>query len=463
MARRAEPWAIFTLIIFAALMAWVLEQGQSFHQPDRLRPAFGSASWLGYPGGSEVLYLRKECSFPELPKRAWIVVSGVDELQVLVNGKQIGHEQHIGGRPMAVYDVTRMLDVGVNVLGIRSKTTTNQGPAQAIARLEWQGPSSKRVIVSDATWKSEARERLGSQGTVEWSEKGYRDYDWRPATAIAPGTFAWRKFVNPELPLPMVERGPVGDWIWQPNRNASSAGFERVLEIDDSSLRGAWLGVATSGVYFFSVNGIVVGPVSGGERRMGVFDIAEYLHSGENRVTVQVAGNTPPVRVAVSGLVEGQNGQVDFSSDERWVNLDARVPASVLGDVRHELPALTQQSAVVRNLWWPRFRSKIGYFSVTLGLVALIGWAFTASSFFNRGWRDTRAWLRYAQPFAATSLLLVLIRLIDWDPRHTLEWIYPFWLPAVSFAIIVAWLGCLVAYDFFRQRETVGQLQEQKT
>jgi hypothetical protein len=463
MARRAEPWAVLALIVFSALMAWVLERGQSFHQPDRLRPAFGSASWLGYPGGSEVLYLRRVVSFPELPKRAWIVASAVDELEVFVNGRRIGSEQHIGGRPMVVYDVTRLLDVGLNVIGVRSKTTTNQGPAQAIARLEWQGLSAKRVIVSDREWRAEARQRFSAQGTVSWSQKEYRDFDWGPAAVTAPGTFAWRKFVNPDLPLPMVERGPVGEWVWQPNRAASSAGFERVFEIEDSYVRGAWLGVATSGVYFFSVNGIVVGPVSGGERRMGVFDIAEYLRRGENRVTVQVAGNTRPLRVAVSGLVEAASGQLDFSTDARWHNLDSRGPAVLLGDVRHELPALTEQNAVVRNVWWPRFRTKIGYFSITLGLVSLVGWAFTASSFFNRGWRDTRAWVRYAQPFAATSLLLVLVQLIDWDPRNALEWVYPFWLPALSFGVIIAWLACLVAFDYFRQRETVGRLQEQKS
>lgn len=439
-SRAIRPASMLALIAFSIAMAWVLGRGQGFWQPVPPRANWGGATWIGYPGGSPVLYLRKRVVLAERPTHAWLTVASIDELSVYVNGRSVGHEEYIGARPSVALDVTRLLVPGANVIAIQAKTSTNLGPAQAIARLSWETAGARDSIVSDENFLAESREQRAGVGRLLFSDLDFPDLEWKRASAIEPGEKLRRTLVRPDLPVDVLAHGPRGSWIWQDDLVAPSAGFVRDVTIDAPFVREAWLGVATDGLYFLSVNGASFGPVSGSSGRMGVFNIAEYLKRGHNRIALEVATKSVPGRVLVSGHVEAPQGQLELSSDELWISVPSGRHAKLLADVAGERPALGElQNAPARSYWPRQLGQQLRYFAAILGLVLVLGMGFT-TVLRARGESRGGAWLTYVQPFAAVTLLLLLVRLADWDQRFTVYYFYPVFLPGVLLTIVGVWL-----------------------
>jgi hypothetical protein len=437
---RMRPASLLALLAFSLLMAWVLDKGQGFWQPRPPRADWAGAAWLGFPGGSEVLYLRRKIVLAHTPKRAWLAVASVDELVVHVNGKQLGHEQFIGARPSVAFDLTRILVAGPNLVAIQAKSSTDAAPAQAIALLEWQGPGPRETLRSDSTFLAESKQRASALGELPWTDLEYPDADWKRAIAIEPGARYKRTLIRPSLPLDVLARGPKGSWIWQKDRLGPTAGFERELSIDDPFVHEAWLGIASDSLYFLTVNGVSMGPVAGSSRRMGMFNIAEYLERGSNRIAIQVASKSKPVGLLVSGYVDGPRTKLDFSSDTRWRSAPSKLPAELLNEMGEEPPAIgAVQAATVRSFWVKQTGRLLRYFVFVGLLVLALGWGFT-TILRGRGESSVGAWLTYAQPFAAGTLLLLLMRLIDWDQRFSLYYVYPVWLPLLCLVMIGGWL-----------------------
>src|SRR6185295_6303798 len=183
---------------------------------------------------------------------------------------------------------------------IQVKSSTNLRPAQAIGRLSWETAGARDAVVTDENFLAESREQMAGVGKTRWTDLAFPDLEWTRAVGFEPGERFRHTLVRPDLPLDVLAHGPRGSFIWQDDLAAPSAGFIRDVTIEAPYVREAWLGVATDGLYFLNVNGASFGPVSGSSGRMGVFNIAEYLKRGYNRIALEVASKSVPGRVLVS-------------------------------------------------------------------------------------------------------------------------------------------------------------------
>jgi len=430
--------AIAIVILFCAVMAGTMVRGQALYQPEPRMVDFGDADWLQYPGGSDVIYLRKAVIVAETPTRAWLRVAAIDEFEVYLNGTRIGREEAVGAWPSGVYDVSRKLVAGRNVVAIRALSTTYGTTGRAIAVLEWTGQGNHEIVRSDSTWRVERRQRFSALGTKAWSDRDTFDADWRRAeilTEFAPAP------IQPQLPLAAVGREPRGNWIWHSDRLTSSGSFVRILTVDGPRVERAWMGVATHGLYVVSINGILIGPAPGSERRMEVFDIGPYLHRGDNEIHVQVTGATRPMRLAVRGEVQSRRGDIDFSSDDRWQASPLGEPTLQLGAIVVASPELVTSNHTAHGLRLDRVAVHLETFIAVLALVFGIGIAHVTA--IGPKVALARRWLGFSQPLALSVVLIGLLQLVDWDPRFSLAWVYRFWLPVAVLGIIGGWLFLL--------------------
>lgn len=445
-SKRPFGFVLLVLCVFSALLSWLLREQYGFWQPDRAQLDWKGAEWIGCSGGSDAAYLRRSFTLSQRPEYASLTVAGVDQFDVFVNGRRIGHEEYIGARPSAAFDLSRLLEAGLNVVAIQTKSSTRGSPGQAIARLEWDTIGAEHIVLSNADWFCDSRERVGALGHTRWAEREYQATDWKRAVVLGSTAASARKLLRPSLPTRVVKEGPSGSWIWHDHRATSVGGFERTIRIEDSYVKAAWLGISTAGQYFFAVNDIVVGPVSGSSRRMDVLDIGPYLHPGENRFTIQVAGYSRPAKLAITGIVEGQKGVQHFSSDNRWRRTPDNAPAIVLGSISQDRPAVARMEGIeIRNLAWREARQRLSVFGPVLAIVLAL-WPAFVLAYRGRGHSAARASFLFCQPFALCAMALALIRLASWDPRvdigpYTISYV----LLAV-FVVLATWLSTLLAH-----------------
>lgn len=445
---RTFGFVLAILLGFSVLLSWLIREQYGFWQPDRAQLDWKGANWIGCKSGaSDVAYLRRTFSLPQRPDYASLLVAGVDQFEVFVNGRRIGRQEYIGARPSAAFDLSRLLLAGLNVVAIQTKSSTRGSPGQAIARLEWNVAGAGHSLLSNDEWLCDSRERVGALGQTSWSEREYQATDWKRAIALDSNLTSERKLLRPALPARVVTEGPSGSWIWHHHRGTSVGGFERKIRIDDSYVKAAWLGISTPGQYFFAVNDIVVGPVSGSERRMDMLDIGPFLDPGENRVTIQVAGYSRPAKLAVTGFVESPRGVQYFSSGSPWRRTPNSEPVLVLESVSQQRPALTLMERVeIRNLGWRKLKQRLAVFVPVLAVVLAL-WPAFMFAYKSRGHASARANLHFCQPFALCAVALALVRLASWDPRVDIGPYTISYILLGVFVVVATWLSALVAHS----------------
>lgn len=432
-------FALLATLACALALASVLERGQALWQPQATLPDWSGAQWLQYPGGSEVLYLRKGFVVSHLPARASVRVSATDEFEIFVNGTRVGSAEYVGARPIGVYSLLGVLRPGLNVLAIRAASRTMGQSASALAVVEWGGPEPQTSVTSDASWRAENRQLRSALGTRPWTDNAFHDLDWAHAHEAPSAQVSGSPFAPSGLLSSGIE-SLSGQYFWTTERDDTAASFERLFTIDDPMIRGASLGICASGEGLISINGVMLGPVTTTEGRMLVLEVAPYLRRGTNRVLVTVTGSARAMRLGVRGEVQLAQGRLDFSGDDRWTVSPKGSPVRLLGEIARNPPRLVPQSDVaVRGGLWRSRLAYLGYFAASSALLLLFGTGYAWSRKLAARPAE-QAWATFARGLAALTALIVLIHLIDADPRFCLTGLYPFWLPAGILTLAAGWL-----------------------
>lgn len=438
MKRRGLGLALVVVVTFAAMFASAWRRGQALDQPLPTKLELERAAWVGYPGGSDVLYLRKSIVLAAVPTRAWLRVAAIDAFEVYLNGQRIGREEYVGGWPSGVYDIAGLLHQGRNVLALKAESTTFGTTATIAASLEWIGTMGiEHAVATDSTWRAERRQRFSGLGQHAWSDADFLDQDWSWSEVVAPGDVI---LIPPKLPLSAVASDPRGEWIWHDDRLAVSGSFARPFMLDDEPVRQAWISVAASGAILVAVNGQLLGPVAGTERNMEVFEIASMLQPGVNELFVHVSGDARPMRIGIRGQVQTDRFTLDLSSDDRWRSSPESRPVVRFGALGPKPPVLVASSIPKPTPMRERVDTVVLFF-VLLCILGVVGgahvWAMgSAIPLAGR-------WLGFCQPLAVSIVLMGALQLLDWDPRFSLGWAYRFPLPALILLLVGGWLVML--------------------
>lgn len=398
--------------LFLVLATSEIERQMSFWRPPTHAASWPGLTWLAYPGGSEVLYLRRDVVRTSTSGTILAKVAATEAYELYVNGQQLGAGQFEGAYVRGVFDLSARLTKGHNVIALRVVSSAVDVFAQGAVELECKGPACLPGSMSLGPWRALDHERLRTTAHPAWSSVDYDDQSWPPAM---PGASQALPAVAEPLPLHALV-GLHGSWIWSDDLAAPQVAFRRELEISDPWISGAWLGVATSGDYRVGINGHVFAYQSGSRRGLGLFEIAPYLQRGRNEILVWAAVNDAPRGVAITGLVHGEAGPSSFSSDAQWRLVGDDRAAIELGRVADAPPALVaaplpSPPGFELGRWW----SRLGWGA--LGLVVLGG----ASAVFvracrRRGTDPAPAMLLFCAPFALGDLLLFDLAMLRSDP-----------------------------------------------
>jgi hypothetical protein len=274
--------------------------------------------------GSEAkrhLYLRRSWYVTEPPSRAWLQVLGNDELEIFVNGQNVGRSSLVGiGRTAAVLgDITTYLHHGHNVIAIHAlQSYIDRPPAVSIdGQLEF--PDGKQTSLADPNnW------RVGDvydHNGLFWYETEFHDAHWSKPRVGDPVN--WLAQVN--VPPRSVTEPRHSQWINPAKSEQGMAAMASSLSLPDPPREG-WLRVIATGPYRIAINGNLVvddqldladvPPESPLER---TFDVSAFLKSGANTVSISVTtpGESPRLRADLEATtIAGQREYI--ATDDSW-------------------------------------------------------------------------------------------------------------------------------------------------
>ena len=122
--------------------------------------------------------LRRSFDLPAdgAPKRAELILGVDNSAEVFVNGRSLGTFQ--GWKPLAREDIGPLLRPGRNVIAVEAGNA-EASPAGFLGMIEMD--AARPVLFDSATKSAAAGEGLG-----DWTDPGFDDSAWIPATAISP-------------------------------------------------------------------------------------------------------------------------------------------------------------------------------------------------------------------------------------------------------------------------------------
>jgi hypothetical protein len=201
---------------------------------------------------------RKTVSLKKTVKRAFAYVSGLGHFDFFINGEKVGNHFLDAGWTnydkqvlYVTFDVTRLLNKGMNVLGVMLgngfynvpneryfKLTTSYGVPKMKMLLEIEyDDGTKQQVVSDTSWKVTASPityssiyggedydaMLEQQG---WKEGGFNDKGWSRAVAVS-NTATMRSqqstplTVRTDVPVVRKFKNAKGYWVYDLGQNFS--------------------------------------------------------------------------------------------------------------------------------------------------------------------------------------------------------------------------------------------------
>ncbi len=123
----------------------------------------------------DVVYFRKSVPLTGAPKKAELVATCDNEMEVYVNGQRVA--QSTEWNQPAYADVTKLLTKGHNAIAVRGVNAG--GPAGLLVKLELDlGGGKRETMVSDASWITSTSERDG------WNSKEFDAPGWSAARVV---------------------------------------------------------------------------------------------------------------------------------------------------------------------------------------------------------------------------------------------------------------------------------------
>jgi hypothetical protein len=352
------PKYVWVVFLFSLLWGYFLYESTGVRRTPFYTPDWRS-QWIRYSGPDVPRsYFRKEFYLRDNVAHAWIQISADNDYVLYLNGKKVGWEenllsntspcqeaqsekgQKIGRQiPFPIrnppeaqwrsprdwtiatfYDITSLLNVGKNVLGVAVQTDRSSARFTLDGEVE-DIVGERYPLTSDSTWKASSLPE--SELGIPWYRLEFKDIRWSQARPVAsPGA----KIVT-RLDPEMYRRPLAAEWIWNPLAPGVDSYFRKRFLID-SEIRDAWIRIAAEGSYDVFINGILTAR-AGPEHPVFMLSVGPLLRRGPNTVAVHTRSSGKYVspkgaRVAPSmflmdGLIRTEEGPtIALATDASW-------------------------------------------------------------------------------------------------------------------------------------------------
>ena len=302
---------------------------------------FANARWIQASSeqGNNICF-RKDIYLTEIPRYAWLQVTGVDGFKLFVNGQRAGISGKtaesdptvfgllVGGNESLICDITHYLVPGTNTIAINVTRGTFPGRAKLLGLGEIIESGKTTRFVSDRSWKVSL-----VPGTipslVSWTDPAMDDSSW--AHAEEADSVERSNLIQPVPLPPVLLREPIkGKWIMdeQP-RAANSATFRRVFDAPDGNSE-AWLQIASNGTYSLILNGHFLGDFSDPAPTIQFLYLKRWIKTKANDLLIQVqtTDSSPAIISEISFLSDGARA-ASIVSDHDWLLPNSRLPTII--------------------------------------------------------------------------------------------------------------------------------------
>lgn len=221
--------------------------------PPSHRLNFGSATWIQLPKQTEGSYYRKNLYISGRIDSAWISIATTGSYELIVNDVIVDTNKFPGARPSGLYDITRLLARGKNVVAVYVPGEWWTGYPQIRVRGQYSLFGGALVeFVSDSSWKVSSIGGSIPKGS-SWTAPGFDDSSWPNAvegrelehfSSVQGITF------DPRI----IEEADSGTWISGEDTISNRTTFSYRLALGSRPLE-AWLQIASNGTYDVLVNG----------------------------------------------------------------------------------------------------------------------------------------------------------------------------------------------------------------
>ena len=352
------PKYVWVIFLFSLLWGYFLYESTGVRRTPFYTPEW-RGQWIRWQGPNVPRsYFRKEFFLPDNVAHAWVQISADNDYILYLNGKRVGWEenllantspcqeaqsevgQKIGRQiPFPIrnppeaqwrsprdwtiatfYDITSLLKVGRNVLGVAVQTD------RSAARFTLDGEvedilGEKYSLLSDNTWKASSLPE--SDLGIPWYRLEFKDTRWTYARPVE----APRGKIVARLDPEMYRRPLMGKWIWNPLAPGIDSYFRKRFVID-SDIEDAWIRIAAEGTYDLFINGILAAR-AGPDHPVYMFSVGPLLRRGRNTIAVHTRGaekhvsaggaRAAPSELLLDGLIRTTDGStITIASDPSW-------------------------------------------------------------------------------------------------------------------------------------------------
>ena len=315
--RSSLVFVVVSLLLAAVSFGYLLYATYLDYRPVQEFPQWHGALPITTQKGTAVGFFRRQFTLPSEPTKAYLVISGTDQFSVYVNGSLAGNSRYIGAKTSESMDITRFVSAGDNLLAVSVESDAPHRDCELTARLEIHMPDgSRKPILTDSAWRATGVEEYSSSQRLDWYKPGFPDLHWSPVRINEPPD---PRPIHPyRVPEMILQSFPNGYWIGTESVDRRFTTFVRDFQVRPERITGAWLGISAAGNYTITLNDQFLFSYAGSKRSMELFDIEPYVRQGDNRLIIQVEDDASLAKLAVSGSILGDRGQMDFSSDGRW-------------------------------------------------------------------------------------------------------------------------------------------------
>lgn len=456
-------------MLFALSFAYLLLNTYTDYRPMQELPKWRGAQPITPSLDSASGYFRRQFLLASKPVRAYLIVSGTDEVTVYVNGKLAGTSRYFGAKTSEIFDIAGFLQRGNNLIAVAVDNHVPEAIPELTARLELQlADGSSRTLLSDSAWQVNEMESYQQSREAAWYSPEFFDLDWSPARVrLATDTRPTFPYLVPER---IYEIFPASYWIWQQSQNNLNASFLRVIHLADEQINSAWLGVSAAGQYSINLNGVSLYSYTGSLRSMELFDIGPYVKRGDNRLLINVVTDVALPKLAISGVIMTAAGELDFGSDARWRTLknvpNFQAAASseavvVLKPLRDTL-AYSHLTLNFKKIEtpiveiWKRVKQ---FVSLSLMIFITIATGLLLLHLVSRRYDSVPLWRSLetlASPLLPVNVAIWILLIMSYDIRIGNETPFQSLIPVLIVAAILLWEGYIMFERFGRGRSTVA-------
>jgi hypothetical protein len=352
------PKYVWVVFLFSLLWGYFLYESTGVRRTPFYIPDW-SGQWIRFQGpDAPRSYFRREFFLTDNVAHAWVQISADNDYILYLNGERVGWEENLLANTSACqeaqselgqkigrqipfpirnppeaqwrsprdwtiatfYDITSLLEVGKNVLGVAVQTDRSS------ARFTLDGEVEDILgdtypLRSDSTWKASSipETELG----IPWHQLEFTDTRW---TQALPVEGPWGK-IRTRLDPEMYRQPLFGEWIWNPLAPGVDSYFRKRFAVD-SEIEDAWIRIAAEGSYDLFINGVLAAK-AGTDHPIYMFSIGPLLRRGPNTIAVHTRGaekyvspagaRAVPSELLLDGLIRTKEGAtIPIATDGSW-------------------------------------------------------------------------------------------------------------------------------------------------